>query len=123
MRISCRICRRIGASVCGREKCTFRRKPYPPGIHGRGKKKRREVSEYARQLREKQVVRHSYGISETQFRNYVGKALSGHGGDVTKKLIEFLEMRLDNVVMRLGFAKARSLARQIASHGHITGNG
>jgi len=113
----------MGASVCGREKCAFRRKPYPPGIHGRGKRRRREVSEYARQLREKQIVRHSYGLSESQFRGYVTKALSGHGGDVIQKLIASLELRLDNVVYRIGFARARSVARQIVAHGHITVNG
>ena len=123
MRISCRICRRIGASVCGREKCAFRRKPYPPGIHGRGKRRRREISEYARQLREKQIVRHSYGLSESQFRGYVTKALAGHGGDVIQKLIGSLELRLDNVVWRLGFARTRSVARQLVAHGHISVNG
>lgn len=123
MHISCKICRRIGASVCGRDKCAFRRKPYPPGIHGRNKRRRKEVSEFSRQLREKQIVRHSYGVSESQFRGYVTRALAGHGGDVIKKLIESLEFRLDNVVCRLGFAKSRSLARQIVAHGHILVNG
>lgn len=123
MRISCKICRRVGASVCGREKCAFRKKPYAPGIHGRNKKKRREGSEYGKQLREKQVMRFSYGISERQFRLYVTRALAGHRGDVTKKLIEFLEMRLDNIVLRLGFARSRALARQLVAHGHVTVDG
>ncbi len=123
MHISCRICRRLGTSVCGRDKCAFRRKPYPPGIHGKGKRKRREVSEYARQLREKQIVRFSYALSEKQFRGYVTRALAGHSGDVVHKLIESLETRLDNVVLRLGFARTRALARQLVSHGHITVNG
>jgi small subunit ribosomal protein S4 len=123
MRISCKICRRVGASVCGREKCAFRRKPYAPGIHGRTKKRRREGSEFSEQLRDKQVVRFSYGISESQFSAYVMKSLAGHKGDVVGRLIGFLELRLDNVVYRLGFAPSRSLARQLVSHGHITVNG
>ncbi|MEK7150964.1 MAG: 30S ribosomal protein S4 [Patescibacteria group bacterium] len=123
MRITCRICRRVGASVCGREKCAFKRKPYAPGIHGKGKKRRREGSEFSTQLRDKQVVRFSYGISESQFRAYVMKSLAGYGGNVVQGLISLLEMRLDNVVYRLGFAPSRALARQLVSHGHITVGG
>ncbi|MDA1334598.1 MAG: 30S ribosomal protein S4 [bacterium] len=123
MRISCKKCRRLGTTVCGREKCAIRRKPYPPGMQGKNRRRRRDVSEFAKQLREKQVVRHSYGISERQFRGYVTKALAGHGGDVAKKLTESLEMRLDNVVFRLGFASSRSGARQLVAHGHISVNG
>ncbi|MBI4121560.1 MAG: 30S ribosomal protein S4 [Candidatus Ryanbacteria bacterium] len=113
----------MGASLCGREKCAFRRKPYPPGIHGRSRGRRREVSEFARQLRAKQIVRFSYGVSESQFKNYVSRALAGSGADVTKKLVDALELRLDSVVLRLGFVRTRSLARQVVSHGHITVNG
>lgn len=123
MRISCKTCRRVGASVCGREKCAFRRKPYAPGIHGRNKKRRREGSEFSTQLRDKQIVRFSYGISEKQFRAYVTKALAGQGSDVVQRLVQYLEFRLDNAVYRLGFAPTRSLARQLVSHGHITVNG
>jgi len=106
-------------SVCGRVQCALRRKPYAPGSHGRGQKRRREVSEYAKQLREKQIVRFLYGISEHQFRAYVTKALASHSGDVVKSVIEALETRLDNVVFRLGFAPTRRAARQLVSHGHI----
>ncbi|KKU53004.1 MAG: 30S ribosomal protein S4 A [Parcubacteria group bacterium GW2011_GWA2_47_10b] len=120
MRVSCKTCRRFNISVCGREKCALRRKPYPPGIHGRDKRRRREGTEYSKQLHEKQVVRFSYGLSEGQFRGYVKRALAGHGGDVIKKLVESLEMRLDNIVYRLGFAPTRAMARQLVAHGHFS---
>lgn len=108
---------------CYSAKCAMIRKPYAPGIHGKGTKRRREVSEYARQLHEKQRVRLLYGVSERQFSAYVSKALGGHGGDVIQKFVSSLELRLDNVVFRLGFAVSRSVARQIISHGHITVDG
>ena len=107
-------------SVCGREKCALRRKPYAPGVHGRGRKRRREVSEYAKQLREKQIVRFLYGISERQFRTYVTTALASHSGDAIRRVVEALETRLDNVVYRLGFAPTRRAARQLVAHGHIS---
>lgn len=125
----CKICRRHGEKLflkgerCYSPQCALVRKPYPPGVHGRNKKTRREGSEYSRQLHEKQKVRFLYGVNETQFSNYVKKALSVHGGDVIKRLIESLELRLDNVVFRLGFAVSRSVARQLISHGHIQVDG
>ncbi len=121
----CKICRRRGEKLflkgerCYSPKCALVRKPYAPGIHGRNKRRRKEVSEFARQLHEKQKVRFLYGVSEQQFSRYVMQALAGHGGGVVQKLVETLEMRLDNVVFRLGFAVSRSSARQIISHGHF----
>lgn len=125
----CKRCRREGEKLflkgerCYSQKCAVVRKPYPPGIHGQKKRGRREKSEFSRQLHEKQKMRFSYGISESQFSSYVENALSSHTGDVVKKLTESLEMRLDNVVFRLGFAMSRSIASQMVSHGHILVNG
>jgi small subunit ribosomal protein S4 len=119
--ISCKTCRRLGASVCGREKCAFRRKPYPPGIHGRAS--RRSNSEYARQLKEKQKLRYMYQIQERQFENYVEKATHQSKGDAGEKLLQSLERRLDNVVYQAGFARMRSTAHQLVSHNHILVNG
>ncbi len=126
----CKICRRQGEKLflkgerCYSAKCAMIRKPYAPGIHGKGgTKRRKEVSEFSRQLHEKQRVRLLYSISERQFSNYVSKALAGHGGDVIQKFVSALELRLDNTVFRLGFAVSRSVARQIISHGHITVDG
>lgn len=111
-------------SVCGREKCAFKRKPYPPGEHGRKRVRRGRlsVSDYGAQLREKQKLKFLYGLREAQFKNYVQEA-SKSALATTQKLLELLEARLDNVVYRLGFAQTRSLARQLVSHGHITVNG
>lgn len=120
-KINCKTCRRLGFSVCGKEKCAVKRKPYPPGVHGRKRGKRRNISEYGLQLREKQKIRFLYGISEKQFRNYVLKALKQK--DVVSHLAESLEFRLDNTVFKLGFASTRKAARQMVSHGHVTING
>lgn len=87
-----------------------------------GKKRRRKLSEYGIQLREKQQVRKLYGMRERQFRNIVREA-SRKAGSNTDQLYRFLESRLDNVVFRLGFTPSRSVARQIVSHGHMTVNG
>lgn len=120
-RIPCKICRRIGFSVCGREKCAFRRKPYPPGMHG--KKSRRGTSEFSAQLREKQKLRSLYHLREQQFKNYVQAAMQAKGEDAGEKLMEFLERRLDNAVYTAGFTNSLSTARQLVSHGHIVVNG
>ena len=124
----CKICRRQGEKLflkgdrCFSPKCAIVRKPYPPGIHG-NKKRRRGLSEYGQQLQEKQRVRFLYGVSESQFRNYVEKALASHSGDAIHTLLGELESRLDNVVFRLGFAVSRSVAHPLVSHGHIFVNG
>ena len=121
----CRICRREGCKLflkgdrCFTDKCAYDRRPYAPGQHGRARK---QVSEYAVQLREKQKTRRSYGILEKQFRGYFEKAEMQKGVTGTNLLV-ILERRLDNVVYRLGFAMTRRQARQLVSHAHFTVNG
>jgi small subunit ribosomal protein S4 len=97
----------------------FDRRPYPPGEHGRG---RIRESQYQIQLREKQKLRHIYGVLEKQFRRYYREAnrRSGITGD---HLLEILERRLDNVVSRAGFARTRPQARQLVNHSHFLVNG
>jgi small subunit ribosomal protein S4 len=110
-------------SVCGREKCAFRRKPYPPGEHGRQRRHSpRGSSEYRLELFEKQKLKSLYALRETQFRNYVKEA-TRRSGNAAKNLIEILESRLDNIIFRLGFVPSRTMARQLVSHGHFTVNG
>lgn len=110
--------RRLGVDLVGNDK-SFERRPYPPGMHGRGRTK---DSEYSLQLREKQKARFSYGVLEKQFRRYYAEASrqSGKTGDL---LLQILESRLDNVVYRAGFAQTRRQARQMVSHGHFLVNG
>jgi small subunit ribosomal protein S4 len=121
----CRICRREGAKLflkgsrCYTKKCAFERRPSPPGQHG---VRRRKVGEYGLQLREKQKVRKTYSIMEKQFRNYFAKA-EQRKGMTGENLLRLLEMRLDNVVYRMGLARSRAEARQLVSHGHFTVNG
>lgn len=117
-RITCKTCRRLNQSVCGRENCALKRKPYPPGVHG---KRRERKSEYGRQLAEKQKLKLIYGVRERQFQNYFTKA-SKTKGLTGEMLLGLLERRVDNVVFRLGFAATRRQARQLVSHGHITVN-
>ncbi len=121
----CRICRREGCKLylkgerCFSPKCALERHPFPPGQHGRARKK---ISEYAIQLREKQKTRRAYGVLEKQFRGYFEKADQAKG--VTgSNLLASLERRLDNVVYRLGFATSRDQARQLVRHGMFTLNG
>jgi small subunit ribosomal protein S4 len=121
----CRVCRREGMKLflkgerCLTEKCAIERRSYPPGEHGRGRIKQ---SEYLLQLREKQKARRYYGLLEKQFRNYYEKA-SRQGGITGESLLRMLELRLDNVIYRLGFAASRAQARQLVRHGHFTVNG
>jgi small subunit ribosomal protein S4 len=121
----CRICRREGTKLflkgdrCFTDKCAYERRAYPPGEHGRARKK---SSDYAIQLREKQKVRRMYGLLEGQFRKYFEIADSKKGA-TGENLLELLERRLDNVVYRLGFSNSRVQARQLVRHGHITVNG
>ncbi len=127
-RISCKTCRRLGESLCGREKCAFKKRPYAPGKLDSERKHRSSVSEYGEQLRAKQKMRLTYGLMEKQFSMYVKRATARHEtgeGAVTPalKLFRELESRLDNIVYRSGFASSRALARQLVSHGHITVNG
>ena len=121
----CRLCRRermklfLKGAKCDTMKCQIERHPYPPGLHGRG---RIRESEYLFQLREKQKARRYYGVLEKQFRNYYEKA-SRRQGITGEELLRLLEMRLDNVVYRLGFAASRAQARQLVRHGHFHVNG
>jgi small subunit ribosomal protein S4 len=110
--------RRLGSDLVGGDK-SFERRPYPPGVHGKGRSKE---SEYLLQMREKQKARFSYGVLEKQFRRYYEEAnrLQGKTGD---NLLQILESRLDNVVYRAGFARTRRQARQMVVHEHFTVNG
>lgn len=127
-RITCKSCRRLGESLCGREKCAYKKRPYAPGKLDSERKHRSNVSEYGEQLRAKQKMRITYGLMEKQFSMYVKRATASHesgDGSVTPalKLARELESRLDNMVFRAGFAGTRALARQLVSHGHIIVNG
>jgi len=97
----------------------FDRRPYPPGEHGRG---RIRESQYQIQLREKQKVRHIYGVLEKQFRRYYKEA-NRQGGITGTNLLRILESRLDNVVYRAGLARTRPQSRQLVNHGHFLVNG
>ncbi len=121
---SCRQCRREGTKLflkgtkCFTEKCPVERRPYAPGQHGQATARRRKMSEYAKQLREKQKIKRTYGVSEKQFRNTFEKVatlpgITGHN------LLAALETRLDNVVYRMGFAPSRKAARQLIRHRHV----
>ena len=121
MRVTCKKCRRLGVSVCGREKCALKRKPYPPGEHG--KSFRRGGSEFGAQLKEKQKIKFLYGLRERQFKNYVARAASQHKIPTGEALVLSLESRLDNIVYKLGFAPTRASGRQMVNHGHILLNG
>ncbi|HKL95815.1 MAG TPA: 30S ribosomal protein S4 [Paludibacteraceae bacterium] len=114
-----KIARRFGEPIFGPDKAQARRN-YPPGQHGNARK--RKVSEYGVQLKEKQKVKYTYGVLEKQFRNLFEKA-QAHSGVTGEILLQLLECRLDNVVYRLGIAKTRSAARQLVSHKHITVDG
>jgi small subunit ribosomal protein S4 len=122
----CKLCRREGmklflkGSRCMSDKCAIERRNYPPGDHGRSR--RRRPSDYSVQLREKQKVKRMYGVLERQFRLYFKEAARQRG--VTgEALLTQLESRLDNVVYRLGFGLSRPHARQLVKHGHILVNG
>lgn len=121
----CKLCRRerqklfLKGQKCFSEKCPIEERNYPPGQHGLSR--RAKVSEYGVQLREKQKIKRSYGLLETQFRNYFEKA-NKQKGITGENLIKLLERRLDNVVYRLGFASSRKQARQLIRHRHILVN-
>ena len=120
----CKLCRREGmklflkATRCYTEKCAFEKRKYAPGQHGQNRSK---LSDYGLQLREKQKVKRIYGIMERQFKNYFEKATKMKG--VTgENLLKLLELRIDNVVYRMGFALNRRQARQLVRHGYFTVN-
>jgi small subunit ribosomal protein S4 len=114
-----KLSRREGVALTDKCQKYLDRRNYPPGEHGRG---RIRQSEYLLQLREKQKTRRFYGVLEKQFRRYYDKA-SRRPGITGENLLRLLEMRLDNVVFRLGFAATRRQARQLVSHGHFRVNG
>jgi len=124
----CKLCRREGEKLflkgerCFSPKCSFERRSYPPGVHGRQGQFRRKESDYKLQLREKQKVRRLYGVFERQFRRYFRQA-QRQKGLTGVNLLTILESRLDNVVYRLGIASSRAQARQLISHGHFDVNG
>jgi len=115
-----KVIRRLGTPLPGLTRKTADRRPYPPGMHG--PTRRRRKSDYRRQLEEKQKVRFHYGVSETQMRRAIGKTARDEvqrGGT----RLEMLERRLDNVVFRLGWAQTIPAARQLVGHGHVRVNG
>ncbi len=126
---ACKLCRREGEKLflkgerCFTAKCAMDKRAYAPGEHGRAQTARgSRESDYAKQLRAKQKARRVYGILERQFRRYFGIALKKRG-QTGLNLLQTLELRLDNVIFRMGFAHNRNQARQMVSHGHIMVNG
>ncbi len=112
--------RAFGEAIFGFDR-SFEKKKYPPGMHGNGKR-RRQKSDYALQLLEKQKAKYTYGLLERQFRNLFKKATSKKGVTGTV-LLQLLESRLDNTIYRLGLAPTRRAARQLVNHKHVTLNG
>jgi small subunit ribosomal protein S4 len=121
----CRLCRRermklfLKGAKCDSMRCPIERRPYPPGMHGRG---RIRESEYLLQLREKQKARRIYGVLEKQFQNLYAEA-ARQKGITGENLLRMLELRLDNVVTRANFAASRNQGRQLVRHGHVNVNG
>jgi len=122
----CRLCRREGMKLflkgerCFKPSCAIEKRNFQPGQHGHAR--RAKIVGYCLQLREKQKVKRIYGILENQFRTYFEKAAK-HKGITGENLLAQLERRLDNVVVRLGFASTHNQARQLVRHGHILVNG
>jgi small subunit ribosomal protein S4 len=122
----CRLCRREGMKLflkgerCYTDKCAIEKRNLPPGQHGRAR--RQKIVGYGVQLREKQKVKRTYGVLENQFRRYFAAA-DRQKGITGELLLQMLELRLDNVIYRLGLATSRPQARQLVRHGHFTVNG
>ena len=121
----CKLCRREGIKLflkgerCHTPKCSLQKRPYPPGMHRWRRGKR---SGYSVQLREKQKMKRFYGIFEAQFRRIFSEA-ERRKGPTGEVMMQMLELRLDNVVARLGFTASHSSARQLIRHAHLTVNG
>ena len=121
---SCRLCRREGTKLflkgtrCLTEKCAVDKRAYAPGQHGQAMSRRRKASQYSRQLREKQKVKRIYGLTEGQFRN-IFRRVEREAGKTGHNLLIALELRLDSVAYRMGFAASRKAARQLVRHGHV----
>ena len=122
LRITAKRVRREGLNLNGTEKMAriLAKRPYAPGVHGPTGRTR--TTDFGKQLREKQRAKLVYGVMEKQFRNTFDKATKMKG-DTGENLVRLLELRLDNVVFRAGFAKTRAAARQIVSHVHVDVNG
>jgi small subunit ribosomal protein S4 len=120
----CRLCRREGrklflkGSRCDTPKCAVEKRDTPPGVHSA---RRGKLTDYGQHLREKQKVKHYYGLLERQFRRYFAMAERGKG-NTGEALMRLLERRLDNIVYRLGFGQSRAQARLLVTHGHVTVN-
>ncbi|MDH5673613.1 MAG: 30S ribosomal protein S4 [Myxococcales bacterium] len=121
----CKQCRRENMKLflkgerCYTDKCSFDRRPYPPGVHGQ---RRSKFTEYGVRLREKQKVRRMYGVLEKQFRRYFAMA-DRQRGVTGENLLNLLERRLDSAVFRLGLGSTRTEARQLVRHKHVKVNG
>jgi len=116
-----RLARKEGVNLLDKSSQTLlRRLSVPPGMHGKKRKKR--LSEYGLQLREKQKAKTTYGLMEKQFKNLV-QTVRAKKGDTKELIVSLLETRLDNIIYRLGFAKSRFMSRQLVSHGHVFVNG
>ena len=121
----CRLCRREGMKLflkgtrCDTPKCAFERRDSPPGMNVA---RRGKLTDYGLHLREKQKVKHHYGLLERQFRKLFAMAEKGRG-NTGERLMSLLERRLDNIVYRLGFGRSRAQARLLVTHGHIMVNG
>ena len=118
-----RVSRRLGTNIWGTkgETIALDKRPYPPGDHGQTRR-RGNVSEYLVQLQEKQKARFTYGLNERQFRNIYDEA-NRRTGVTGENMLRFLELRLDNVIYRCGWAATRPQARQFVNHGHVAVNG
>jgi len=125
----CKICRRLGDKLflkgekCLGSKCAMIKRPFAPGQ--KAKKRRGNLTEFGREMREKQKVKKWYNISESQFKKYVFEVMEnrGSGVDVGSQLVSKLESRLDNIIFRLGWAKSRGQSRLLVTHGHFVVNG
>jgi small subunit ribosomal protein S4 len=119
-----RISRRLGTNIFGTrgETTALEKRPYPPGIHGRTRRRGNNNTEYLVQLQEKQKARFTYGLNERQFRRIYEEA-SRKGGVTGENMLTALELRLDNVIYRSGWASTRPQARQFVTHGHVNVNG
>ncbi len=118
-----RVSRRLSTNIWGTrgEMKALDRRPYPPGEHGRTRRRRRNPSEFLLQMQEKQKARHTYGLTERQFRNLFAEA-SRRQGVTGDNMLRFLELRLDNFVYRVGWGSTRPQARQLVNHGHLNVN-
>lgn len=113
----------IKGDRCVGPKCAAVRRAYPPGVHGKSGKRRRESSEYGSLLKEKQKARFIYGLDDSDLKSYITRAVSLKMGVFGSNVLRMLERRLDNALYRLGFASSRRFARQAVVHGHVMVNG